>query len=75
MNLIILRDLTQECRKKYVIGTVKIILAVCMLLGIVVCRNRTLCFGKLCPVEFLAVCECSSDLLHTVISYVDCGDR
>ena len=32
-------------------------------------------FGKLCPVGFLVVCECSSDLLQSVVmSYVDYGD-
>ena len=32
-------------------------------------------FGKLCPVGgYLVVCECSSVLLHVVMSYVDCGD-
>ena len=32
-------------------------------------------FGKLCPVVFLVVCECSSVLLQSVVmSYVDCGD-
>ena len=32
-------------------------------------------FGKLCPVGFLVVCECSSALLQFVVmSYVDCGD-
>ena len=32
-------------------------------------------FGKLCPVGFLVVCECSSVLLQSVVmSYVDCGD-
>ena len=31
-------------------------------------------FGKLCPVDFLVVCECSSVLLQSVVmSYVDCG--
>ena len=32
-------------------------------------------FGKLSPVGFLVVCECSSVLLQCVVmSYVDCGD-
>ena len=32
-------------------------------------------FGKLCPVDFLVVCECSSVLLQSIVmSYVDCGD-
>ena len=32
-------------------------------------------FGKLCPIGFLVVCECSSVLLQSVVmSYVDCGD-
>ena len=32
-------------------------------------------FGKLSPVSFLVVCECSSVLLQFVVmSYVDCGD-
>ena len=32
-------------------------------------------FGKLSPVVFLVVCECSSVLLQSIVmSYVDCGD-
>ena len=32
-------------------------------------------FGKLCPIGFLVVCECSSVLLQSsVMSFVDCGD-
>ena len=32
-------------------------------------------FGKLCPVGFLVVCECSLVLLQPVVmSSVDCGD-
>ena len=32
-------------------------------------------FGKLCPVGFLVVCECSLLLLQSVVmSYVDYGD-
>ena len=32
-------------------------------------------FGKLCLVDFLVVCKCSSFLLQSiVILYVDCGD-
>ena len=32
-------------------------------------------FGKLYPVSFLVVCECSSGLLQSVVmSYVDCSD-
>ena len=32
-------------------------------------------FGKLCPVGFLVVGECSSVMLHSIVmSYVDCGD-
>ena len=31
-------------------------------------------FGKLCPVGFLVVCECSSVLFQTIVMvYVDCG--
>ena len=39
-------------------------------------RESELCvFGKLCPVVFLVVCECSSILLQSVVmSYVDYGD-
>ena len=37
---------------------VKIVLAVCMLVGIVVGAKADSCvFGKLCPVGFLAVCK------------------
>ena len=33
-------------------------------------------FGKLCPIGFLVVCECSSVLLLSVVmSYIDCGDN
>ena len=33
-----------------------------------------LCVGKLCPIGFLVVCECSLVLLQSVVmSYVDCG--
>ena len=32
-------------------------------------------FGKLCPVSFLVVCECSSVLSQSVVmSYIDCGN-
>ena len=48
----------------------KILLAVCMLVGIVVCV-----FGKLCKIGFLVVCKCWSVLLQSIVmSYVDCGD-
>ena len=32
-------------------------------------------FGKLCPVDFHVVCECSSVLLQSIgMPYVACGD-
>ena len=40
-------------------------------------ESRLCVFGKLCPVGFLVVCKCASDLLQSmpiVMSYVDCGD-
>ena len=46
----------------------KIMLAVCILVGMVVIR-------ELCPVSFLVVGECPSVLLwYVVMSYVNCGD-
>ena len=49
---------------------VKFILALCMM------SESELCvFGKLYPVGFLVVCECSSALMqYVVMSYVDCGE-
>ena len=38
-------------------------------------ENRPCVFGKLCPVDFLIVCRCSSVLLQSIfMSYVDSGD-
>ena len=38
-------------------------------------ESKLCVLGKLCPVGFLVVCECSSVLLQSVVmSYVDCGD-
>ena len=38
-------------------------------------REIELCvFGKLCPVGFHVVCECSFFLQSVVMSFVDCGD-
>ena len=49
---------------------VKIMLAVCILVGMVV-RAK----AELCPVSFLVVGETPSVLLYSVVmSYVDCGD-
>ena len=32
-------------------------------------------FSKVCPVSFLLVCKCSSELFQSIVmSYVDCGD-
>ena len=54
---------------------VKIMLAVCMLVGMVVGAKRTLVFRELCPVSFLVVGESPSVLLQSVfMSYVNCGN-
>ena len=55
---------------------VKIMLAVCILVGMVVWAISGLCvFCELCPVSFLVVSECPSILLQSVVmSYVDCRD-
>ena len=38
-------------------------------------ESKLCVFGKLCPVGFLVVGECSPVLLQPVVmSYVDCGD-
>ena len=55
------------CLSAIRIMLVKIILAVCMLVGIVV-------FCELWLVGFLVVCKCSSILLQSIGLYVDYGD-
>ena len=42
---------------------VKILLAVCILVGMVVCAKADCVFRELCPVSFLVVGECLSVLL------------
>ena len=54
---------------------VKIRLAVCMLVGIVVWANADCVFRKLCPVGFLLDFKSLSDFLYYVVmSYVECGN-
>ena len=53
---------------------VKILLAVCMVVGNAV-RVKADVLGKLCPILFFVVCKCSSVLLQSIVmSFVYCGD-
>ena len=54
---------------------VKMMLAVCILVGMVVLAKADSVFRELCPVSFLVVGECPSFLLDSVVmSYLNCGD-